>query len=560
MWKLLMSPGARSLLNQAGRGSRHERLKLGAFTGLGLLFWAGLFVFCVWVLGQFLAVEVFGIYLVKKLLSMLLLALFSLLCFSNLVGALSAYFLADDLPLLQSLPLSLRQFHQARFSQTFVTSSSMAGLFGLPVLLAYGIVFHAPPLYYLAMFVYLFAFLMVPTGVGVGLATLLVSVFPARRTRDLIMVVSFVFVVGLLLFLRFLQPEKLVNANDFSDMLAFLGQLQSPTAPWAPSAWGVEVLSTLATGQIGEAPYYLGLTVLTGTVSLILSGWIVEALYPRAYTRAQEGSGSDQITAGWIDALLHLLTRPLPRAMQALVVKDLKSFFRDSQEWPQLLMVLALMSIYLYSIKVLPLDGPMITWNVHNFIAFLNLGMVGFVMSAIAVRFLFTSVSVEGRAFWMLQAAPLSPLRFLMAKYVAGLPLLLGVGLVLVSFSNWMLGTHEVIAVMGTLTVTALALSLTGLGVGMGALYPNFKAEHVAKIASGPGGILFMIVSQIFVAVVIVGEAVPTWLLLRALRQERDLAPWELAVSGGLLVLTLVPLALGAIVPMRRGARQLAGG
>ena len=215
------------------------------------------------------------------------------------------------------------------------------------------------------------------------------------------------------------------------------------------------------------------------------------------------------------------------------------------------------MGIYLYSVKVLPLEGPFITLRIHNVISFLNLAMVGFVVSSIAVRFLFTSVSVEGRAFWMLRAAPMDPLRFLLAKYLVGLPVLLFLGLILVVSSNLLLNVERTLMILGVVTMIALCCSLAGLSVGIGALYPNFKAENVARIAAGPGGILFMIVAQVFVALVLLLEAAPVYLIVRAEYQKRSLEPWEWGVVMGLVSVALGVNVLATVIPLRRGARAL---
>lgn len=553
----LLLPDLRALQNQLRRASPSETLKIRAFVAGGLLFWLVLFGFCWYALRIFLGVEIFGAYLVKKLLSLLLLALFTMSCFSNLINALSAYYLSEDLPLVHSLPVSLRELHLARFVQTFLASSWMMVIFGLPVFLAYGAVYRAGPLYYVGMLAFLVPYLVIPTGVGVTLATLLVNLFPARRTRELMVMISFLFVVGLFLLIRFLQPEKLVNADNFSDVMLFLGQLQAPSAPYLPGHWGTEVLFPLLTGDAGDPWFWLGLTGLTGAVAVVVSTWTSLLLYPAGWNRAQQASVAVDRRPGLGDALLRLSLRPLPSDMRALVIKDLKTFFRDAAEWPQLFLILALVAVYLYSVKVLPLEGPFITLRIHNIISFLNLAMVGFVVSAISVRFLFTSVSAEGRAFWMLRASPMAPMRFLLAKYLAGLPLLMGLGLMLVVVSNLLLKVQPTLMAVGVVTMLGLSLSLAGLSVGIGALYPNFKAENVAKVAAGPGGIFFMIAAQIFVALVLVVEAIPVILIVRAEYQKRPLELWEWAVVGvGALLVLGVNLA-GAIVPLRRGAKAL---
>lgn len=556
MFELIL-PDILSLKNRIQKADPRERLKYGLFAGAGLIFWLCLFGFFWYALNIFMQVEIFGAYLVKKLLSILLLALFSLLCFSNLINALSSLYLSDDLTLIHSLPLSLRRLYLSRFVQTFLSSSWMMVLFGLPVFLAYGMVYKAGGLYYLGLLLFLVPYLTIPTSIGVSVATVLVNIFPARRTRELMVMISFLFVVGLFLLLRFLQPEKLVSADNFSDVMAFLGQLQSPTAPFLPSHWGTEALIPLLTGEVGRPWYYLTLTALTGAASVAISNWIGLLLYPLGWNKAQQAASGEDRKPGVFDWLLMTVSRPLPTDMQSMVVKDIKTFFRDAAEWPQLLLILALVAVYLYSVKVLPLEGPFITLRIHNIISFFNLAMVGFVVSSVAVRFLFTSVSVEGRAFWMLRASPMSPMRFLLAKYMVGLPLLLTLGLLLVVASNLLLRVQPILMWMGILTMVGLSVSLAGLSVGIGAMYPNFKAENVAKIAAGPGGILFMIVAQIFVGVVLLLEAAPVFLIVRADYRHRPLESWEWGVVVGGVLLALIANAIGAIVPMRRGATAL---
>jgi len=44
----------------------------------------------------------------------------------------------------------------------------------------------------------------------------------------------------------------------------------------------------------------------------------------------------------------------------------------------------------------------------QNLFSFLNIGLAAFVLTAIVARFVFPSVSREGEAFWIVQAAPVS--------------------------------------------------------------------------------------------------------------------------------------------------------
>ena len=97
-------------------------------------------------------------------------------------------------------------------------------------------------------------------------------------------------------------------------------------------------------------------------------------------------------------------------------------FLRDVSQWSQLLLLLALMLVYLYNFRVLDLERvPYMSGIVKNVYALINLGMAGFVMATVAVRFVFPAVSAEGAAFWIIRTAPIAPRDFLWSKFWTGL-------------------------------------------------------------------------------------------------------------------------------------------
>jgi len=83
-----------------------------------------------------------------RLLQLVFLSFSGILLFSNVVTSLAAFYLSDDLPIVNGAPVDRLRIFYARFLQTVVGSSWMVVLFGAPVLLAYGVVHHAGLYYY----------------------------------------------------------------------------------------------------------------------------------------------------------------------------------------------------------------------------------------------------------------------------------------------------------------------------------------------------------------------------------------------------------------------------
>ena len=76
-----------------------------------------------------------------KVLGVILLAFLSILLLSNIITALSTFFLAKDLDLLVAAPVGGVRLYLAKLAETVVHSSWMVALLALPIFTAYGIVY-----------------------------------------------------------------------------------------------------------------------------------------------------------------------------------------------------------------------------------------------------------------------------------------------------------------------------------------------------------------------------------------------------------------------------------
>ncbi len=541
----------------AGANTR-TRAAYAFFGLLGLLFWVGLFWFLYFVVGGFHGVEVFGPLLTRKLLEILLISLFMMLVFSNVVTALSTYYLSEDLELLLSLPIPRWVLHYSRLAETAVQSSWMMGMFGLPVFLAYGLVFGAPASYYALLVLVVPAFVAIPVALGVVLASILVNIFPARRTRELMAVAGVLAVVGLFVLLRLLRPERFTNAAAFDSLAAYVAEIQTPLPALFPPTWASEVLIQ---GMQGRALPWDSLALLVvGALAVVAAGrWITTALYIQGWSKSQEARAARGAQAAWLHLPLSLLVRLLPPSWRPIVVKDVRAFFRDPSQWSQVFLLGSLILVYLFSINAIPMDQFRGPWALamRRALAFLNLGMAGFVMAGVAIRFQFAAVSGEGRAFWVVRSGPIKPTSFLWAKSMLGLVPMLVVGEVLSVASTSLLDAGGFLVAVAGGTALFLAIGLGGIAVAMGATYPNFKADNAAKVATGPAGVMYMVFALLLVAGVLLLEAYPVYIWLRsdAMGQATSLA--SRLIAGGLLAAAAGACLLAGLLPVRRAARQL---
>jgi ABC-2 type transport system permease protein len=546
----LVRPKVRSKINRAKTDeSRVFKTLLLGF--VGLFFWTFTFAVIYRMLLYFRGTQGIGDLLAGKLLGLAFVTFFMILLLSNVITALSTFFLSDDLELLVAAPIDPVKVYAARLVETIMDSSWMVVLMAVPLLLAYGVIYAAGPVYYLLAAATMAGFVVVPAVIGTGITLLLVNVFPAKRARDLLALMGLFAAAGVVAMFRFLRPERLVRPEDFRDLVDFVAVLRTPTSVWMPSEWAADALMSWLAGFFDPFPFLFLLS--TAAAFFVLGAWVHVAHYGRGFTRAQEGADRRAGHRGgrWVERLV-----PGASARtRELVAKEVRVFFRDSTQWSQLILLGVLVVVYVYNIRVLPLyTGEQVSFFLINLVSFLNLGLAGFVVAAIAARFVFPAMSLEGRMLWLLRSSPLDVRALFVTKYWVGTVPLLLVAMPLIVFTNVVLQASAFILILTTVTMIGITFALCALALGFGALYPNFDTENAAEIPTSFGGLLFMMAAVLYLAGVVVLEAWPVYLFLtsRLRGTEVSLAPLVLGISGAALL-----TVAAVVIPLRAGVRRV---
>src|SRR3954468_594839 len=496
----LLRPHVLASRNRARRRERGDLMRAVMFGAIGLLVCGALFQGSFWLTSRLDAYDELGDYLLRIGLSWLFLTFLSFLAFSGVVTALSTFFLSEDLRLLLTAPVPVRRLFHARFFRTVGQSSWMVVIFLAPVLMGVGRARCAGVAFYLTAVLTTIPFAVIPVAVGTLMTLLLVNTFPAKRARDILMLMGLLFAASLVIVLRFTRPEQLLKVESLPDLTDFFATLQSPVTPLLPSFWAGETL--FASLQGGFDLLHFAALWTTALAAVVLARMASERWYFSGFSRAQEAPKARFTQLRGLDSLVRAL--PLSTTRRQLLIKDLKTFLRDVSQWSQLLLLVALVLLYLYNFRVLDLDRiPYMTGFVKNVYAFVNLGMAGFVMATVAVRFVFPAVSAEGAAFWIIRTSPVSMRDFLWSKFWTGLlpVLVLTEGLTIAA--NQFLGIDPFLKLVTGVAIGFMSFALVGLGIGLGARYPRFGADP-SQIAGSYGGVAFMVQPVLFVRGMIV--------------------------------------------------------
>jgi ABC-2 type transport system permease protein len=547
---LLTCLRVRIVANTFRNVNREERYKLLFFFTLGALFISGDYSFFYKIIEYLKGEEIIGPILITQLLDMMALTFFFMLFFSTVVAAISTMYLSTDLDLLISSPLSIVSVFVVKFVQTIINSSWMVTLFAVPMFCALGAVYEKGVEYYLFMLWLLIPFIVIPASLGILFTVSLIRYFPAKRMQQVTTFIIILFVAGLVILVRFMRPETLYSEVEMPDnmIMAFFDRMSVPKSPYFPSAWLTEGLNALVhSGGTGiETP----LIYLCSAAFLLFVAVIAAARFAYLAGLSEAGTTSIRGKAARDPVEAFFRHLPLSAAHRALIVKDVKVFFRDTGQWSQLFILGALVVVYIFNIRNLPLDS----YYIKNLVAFLNLGLAGFVLASVAIRFVFPSVSLEGGSIWVIKRSPIRMSSFLWEKYFAFLFPLLFLGELLMVGSNLLLGVDSFMMTISVGSIFLITLGITGLGVGMGAVYPRFRYENIAQVAAGAGGIIYMILCLAYIGAIIILEARPVYVHFK---REILFADYSMASIYPSMIAVVVMTAAAVIIPMRKGIRAL---
>lgn len=546
----LLFPFQRTMRNRFFPAGTVPLKSLAVFL-FGLLICLVLYLVSLKVVGYFHRQSELGVILSLKIFQMAWIVMFAMLVFSSMVSSVSTLFLSQDNEIIFSAPVSPAEIYFMRYLTTTFYTSWMMAVFSLPVFGAYGKVFQAGIFYWPLMMVCVAATALLASGSGMALTVLLVRFFPARQTKDIIFYLSLCFGIFIYIIFRLLRPEDLVNPDKYAHFVEYLSSISKPAGPYVPAAWSANLLSLYLMDR--EIDWLLLALLALGAPSLFFIGeWAMQRFFLAGFTRSQESFGGYRSFGR--------RGRYRPGAARWIFKKESKTFLRDSAEWSQLFMIAALVVVYLYSFKALPVErSPMQTEYVTNLISFLNVGMTGFIITSLAGRFVFPAVGSETAAFWLIQSSPLAVGRFLLYKFLFYLMPFTVLSLLLVVTSDAMLAISGPMWWFSVTASLVICWTVVGMAVGFGALYADFKAENRAAALGGMGALLFLFSAMTVVFVITAGGALPMYHFMRHWIAGREI---HLANRIALLAWFAGSLLLGTLSVTffwRKGCRSLTG-
>ncbi len=501
-----------------------------------------------------------GLLLAGRMLYMTFFFFFLMLVFSNSVLLYSALFRGKETAWLLTTPVSPRAVFCWKVIESFIASSWGLAVLSAPLLAAVGKVYGAPPAFYFKCLLVYIPFLVMPAMVGGMLTVLLVKYW--GRTLKWIGIVTAGAIAWKLAAAWHSGGAQAANAATMADLQSGLNQLlghaELATSPFLPSAWMTEMILHWSRGFESRGIFF---GLLLTSWSLLL-GWVCVVLVSRltypAWNLSQQrkashtrkaGTGATDIaaafTGGW--------TRFLPflrHDTRAMIRKDLKEFGRDTAQWVPCLVVFVLLLVYSANLNRSQAAGDDPTFRF--ILRALCFGVSILTLSTLTTRFIFPVFSIEGRRLWVLGLSPVGMERVFLIKLAlfGGIAGSATAVLMFVSGRNLHMSPLEQLYFCSS--VMLMSGGLTGLALGLGVLFPNFYDASPAKIVSGFGGTLCLIINFVYILCAL---GVFLWPVYKIHLSANNHAHELFMVPGFLCVLAITLLAGG--IPSILAIRKL---
>ena len=511
-----------------------------------------------------------GALLLNRMMYLFFAFLFLMLVFSNMIIGYSSFFKSQETQWMLTLPVRFVDVFCWKLAETTVLASWAFLFLTAPLMVAYGVSLHVTPEFYVKVFLLFLPFTIIPAALG-SLAIMLVARYLHRRLFKLVL-----FGLGTVLIIvaaTFIKPIEISKLQD-AEMITTLGKLlhnsRVSLQPMLPSYWVASGIIYWGDGWTWRGAFFFLVLLSNALMALLVcvktSGQIFYEGWSRNHSQGGLRVGVPMLEknialplSGFLDRLFDLMPG-MHHATRALMIKDIRTFWRDTSQWSQFVIFFGLLGLYVLNLRNVSYNWDSEFWA--TFVSFLNLGASSMTLATLTTRFVFPQFSLEGKRLWMVGMVPFGLKRVLLEKFWLSSIGSIVITLSLTLVSSCMLHVPVWLTLLFSATIVMVSFGLCGIAVGVGTLFPNLgtgstanrRDDNPAKIVSGFGGTFCFLLSLIFIVLVIGTEALPFYIHCTGGELSRDQYSW--AVVGAWVIVSIVCL-IATTLPMSLALKRV---
>lgn len=471
---------------------------------------------------------------------------------SFVVSSVSLLFKADEVKLLAAMPVDPLSIFLARFDLAALMSAWPVMLIAVPAIVALGVVLGAPAPYYVfaGMMVLLFALAVSVAG---GLVSFALA--PLARRLPTVWLRSFgaaALVFGAMALVRSVVSREVFTMFDVSDPVSAeaVARRIAGMFSWSPSHPFADVVASVLPFGAPPGP---ALTLAMTAVALAAAAGLLFLLASRHYLPLWQRFGETGFIARPADAAggpAH--RRPFPSLFRLghgfLFEKDLLTMARDDDEVSRAGFLCLLLLVYLFTVRAVSRIEAFDRSQTHALMLAFAFAATCYFALTFALRFIFPSISLEGRAAWVLWSSPLHAHEIFSWKFFFWSAALAAVTEAATVVIVLLFGLPLLLALGLFFAAGAVAVSLSAMALAIGALWPSLDVRDPDLIATSPAGLFAAAAGFVYLWIVVryVHGFVEDYLVAGSL---------DIVALAGILIVSSAVVAASWSAAMRPGDR-----
>lgn len=440
--------------------------------------------------------EYFGTALTFYVLEVFFLIVFLLLLFSSIISAVLFFFKSRETAFLFILPQKVAKIFTYNFILTLASSLWPLVILAFPALISLSINLEVGLAGLILYFASLVLFGIFVCLLGADLVLVAKKFFGnLRRIYKLVLLFLLIGVVLYSAYWTAFPPdlEKFFAIRNLQQLEVSYSQIQHRFRFWLPSHLLVKSFSGYAFRQ-GWVLSFLslaGLTLVFGAFALFLEGF-----YKKGWLKAQEGVFAAGARAPVRRRKKFLSSRPC----WFLLEKEARLFARNFNELSRALFLAVLLVFYLLGINYLARFAPASgLGDLRPFLLALNLAILGYFTVTICLRYVFPSLSREGRSADFLFTTPANRMKVFWVKFLFWTGTCEVIMISLGAFTFFAMGFRGAIFGYGILTCFLIVIFSTFLAHLLGTYFADFAMESADQYTTTPAGLVFTITGFLYV-------------------------------------------------------------
>jgi len=557
-FRIMLAVTRRQIVNRIRRPVQGSKLMTTVILGFIFGYWI-FFTRFFWEGIRFImGIPALGELLLNRMFYILFAFLMVMLAFSCLIVGYSTFFKNRETQWHLTLPVPYQDVFRWKFAETTLLASWAFLFLSGPLLLAYAIYLKLSIWFLVGVSLIYFPFALLCAVIGTWFLLAFVKIMHNRVTRTLFYISAGVLLILAYVFFKPVNVEHLQELQLTPLMNMLLENSQAAAQPFLPSYWLSACILSLSSQLWAKLIFFVlvilshcllgiwSILFLTAGIFYDNTSLVQDRILHGAALKARTQVRWATRTAKWFVSMIPGL-RP---GIRALIVKDWAVFWRDPAQWSQFAIFFGLLGFYFLNLRSLHQPNMDDRFWI-SVIAFLNLTSLALILATLTTRFIYPQFSLEGRHFWLINMAPVTLRQVMFGKFWASALAsgALTVALMLISFQS--LKLELFMRILIGYTIILLSIGLSSLAISLGVLFPNLKQDNPARIVSGFGGTLCLVVSLGYIVLVVLLEAIPIHIFYvhrpeMNFRFASVLAMVYIVVTAVNALVTAIPLSLAA--------------